>query len=235
MGGGEAPCGACKFLRRKCVKGCLFAPYFCSDEMGAPHFGAIHKVFGASNFSKLLMHLPIQERYDTVASVSYEAQARLQDPVYGCVSHILALQHQVANLKGKLAFGYAQLAACSSSDGASLIPEYGYGKQSEMPSLISNSNSSSSSDQQYLNPWGNLQSIPSESVAANNYDQEAREDEGSWGSFSVCTKGVIQYARSTAQETDVFREAERFSEESHPNNYRDGDLQDLASALLRRS
>lgn len=235
MGGGEAPCGACKFLRRKCVKGCLFAPYFCSDEMGAPHFGAIHKVFGASNFSKLLMHLPIQERYDTVASVSYEAQARLQDPVYGCVSHILALQHQVANLKGKLAVGYAQLAACSSSDGASLIPEYGYGKQSEMPSLISNSKSSSPSDQQYLNPWGNLQSIPSESVAANNYDEEAREDEGSWGSFPLCTKGVIQYPRSTAQETDVFRDADRFSEQSHPNNYRDGDLQDLASALLRRS
>jgi hypothetical protein len=202
--------------------------------MGAPHFGAIHKVFGASNFSKLLMHLPVQERYDTVASVSYQAQARLQDPVYGCVSHIFALQHQVANLKGKLAVGYAQLAACSSSDGASLTSEYGYGKQSEMPSLISNSNSSSPYDPQYLNPWGDLQSIPSENVAVNNYDEEAREDECSWGSFSVCTKGVI-HPPSTAQETDVFRDAERFSEQFHPNNYRDGDLQDLASALLRRS
>lgn len=216
------------------MKGCVFAPYFCSDEMGAPHFGAIHKVFGASNFSKLLMHLPVQERYDTVASVSYQAQARLQDPVYGCVSHIFALQHQVANLKGKLAVGYAQLAACSSSDGASLTSEYGYGKQSEMPSLISNSNSSSPYDPQYLNPWGDLQSIPSENVAVNNYDEEAREDECSWGSFSVCTKGVT-HPPSTAQETDVFRDAERFSEQFHPNNYRDGDLQDLASALLRRS
>jgi hypothetical protein len=202
--------------------------------MGAPHFGAIHKVFGASNFSKLLMHLPVQERYDTVASVSYQAQARLQDPVYGCVSHIFALQHQVANLKGKLAVGYAQLAACSSSDGASLTSDYGYGKQSEMPSLISNSNSSSPYDPQYLNPWGDLQSIPSENVAVNNYDEEAREDECSWGSFSVCTKGVI-HPSSTAQEIDVFRDAERFSEQFHPNNYRDGDLQDLASALLRRS
>jgi hypothetical protein len=95
MGGGGAPCGACKFLRRKCVKGCVYAPYFCSEEMGAPHFGAIHKVFGASNFSKMLMHLPIQQRYDAVVSVLYEAEARLQDPVYGCVSHIYALQQQV--------------------------------------------------------------------------------------------------------------------------------------------
>ena len=95
MGGEGAPCGACKFLRRKCVKGCVFAPYFCSEEMGAPRFAAIHKVFGASNFSKLLMHLPVEERYDTVATVLYEAQARLQDPVHGCVSHIFALQHQV--------------------------------------------------------------------------------------------------------------------------------------------
>jgi hypothetical protein len=228
MGGGGTSCGACKFLRRKCVKGCVFAPYFCSDEMGAPHFGAIHKVFGASNFSKLLMHLPVQERYDTVATVSYEAQARLQDPVHGCVSHIVALQHQVANLKGKLAVGYAQLAACSSSDGASLGPEYGYGQQSEMSSLISNSNSSSPYNQQCLNPWGDPQSIPPENVAVNG------EDEGSWGSFSVCAQGAV-HPPSTAQETDVFQDAEGFSEQRHPNNYRDGDLQDLASALLRRN
>lgn len=216
------------------MKGCIFAPYFCSDEMGAPHFGAIHKVFGASNFSKLLMHLPVQERYDTVASVSYEAQARLQDPVYGCVSHILALQHHVANLKGKLAVGYAQLAACSSSDGTSLAPEYGYGQQSEMRSLISNSNSSNPYNQQYLKTWGDLQSIPSENVAVNNCDEEAREGEGSWGSFSGYTQGIF-HPLSTARETDLFQDAERNSEQRHPNNYRDGDLQDLASALVRRN
>ncbi|KAM0945073.1 putative transcription factor AS2-LOB family [Dioscorea sansibarensis] len=57
MAGFGSPCGACKFLRRKCVKGCVFAPYFCYDQ-GATHFAAIHKVFGASNVSKLLLHLP---------------------------------------------------------------------------------------------------------------------------------------------------------------------------------
>lgn len=89
-----SPCGACKFLRRKCVRGCVFAPYFC-HEQGATHFAAIHKVFGASNVSKLLSYLPVSDRCEAAVTISYEAQARLQDPIYGCVSHIFSLQQQV--------------------------------------------------------------------------------------------------------------------------------------------
>lgn len=95
MTGLGSPCGACKFLRRKCVRGCVFAPYFC-HEQGASHFAAIHKVFGASNVSKLLMHLPVTDRSEAAITISYEAQARLQDPIYGCVAHIFALQQQVS-------------------------------------------------------------------------------------------------------------------------------------------
>ncbi|ESQ44252.1 hypothetical protein EUTSA_v10006226mg [Eutrema salsugineum] len=96
-----SPCGACKFLRRKCAKGCVFAPYFC-HEQGASHFAAIHKVFGASNASKLLSNLPTSDRCEAAITISYEAQARLQDPIYGCVSHIFALQQQVVNLQAQL-------------------------------------------------------------------------------------------------------------------------------------
>ncbi|KGN57933.1 LOB domain-containing protein 29 [Cucumis sativus] len=102
MTGSGSPCGACKFLRRKCVRGCVFAPYFC-HEQGATHFAAIHKVFGASNVSKLLARLPITERCEAAVTISYEAQARLQDPIYGCVSHIFALQQQVVSLQAQLA------------------------------------------------------------------------------------------------------------------------------------
>lgn len=94
-GGGGGPCGACKFLRRKCVAGCIFAPYFDSEQ-GAAHFAAVHKVFGASNVSKLLLHIPVHKRLDAVLTICFEAQARLRDPVYGCVAHIFALQHQVS-------------------------------------------------------------------------------------------------------------------------------------------
>lgn len=96
-----APCGACKFLRRKCMSGCIFAPHFGTDQ-GAARFAAVHKVFGASNVSKLLLHIPVSRRSDAVVTISYEAQARLSDPVYGCVSTILALQQQVYLKKKKI-------------------------------------------------------------------------------------------------------------------------------------
>ncbi|CAM8980711.1 unnamed protein product [Rhodiola kirilowii] len=103
MTGSSSPCGACKFLRRKCIKGCVFAPYFC-HEQGASQFAAIHKVFGASNVSKLLSHLPVNDRSEAALTISYEAQARVHDPVYGCISHIFALQQQVVNLQAQLAY-----------------------------------------------------------------------------------------------------------------------------------
>eukprot|EP01018_Ginkgo_biloba_P011159 Gb_14010 [translate_table: standard] len=106
--GSGAPCGACKFLRRKCVNGCIFAPYFGSDQ-GAARFAAVHKVFGASNVSKLLLHIPQHRRQEAVVTISYEAQARLSDPVYGCVSTIFALQQQVAALQTELSMVQTQL------------------------------------------------------------------------------------------------------------------------------
>ncbi|KAG8073468.1 hypothetical protein GUJ93_ZPchr0006g40684 [Zizania palustris] len=116
MTGFGSPCGACKFLRRKCVRGCVFAPYFC-HEQGAAHFAAIHKVFGASNVSKLLAHLPLADRPEAAVTISYEAQARLRDPIYGCVAHIFALQQQVMTLQAQLASLKAQ-AAQGMQDGA---------------------------------------------------------------------------------------------------------------------
>ncbi|KAL8495473.1 hypothetical protein ACS0TY_019569 [Phlomoides rotata] len=109
-GGGGGPCGACKFLRRKCVAGCVFAPYFDSEQ-GAAHFAAVHKVFGASNVSKLLLHIPPQKRLDAVVTICYEAQSRLRDPIFGCVAHIFALQQQVVNLQTELSYMQAHLSA----------------------------------------------------------------------------------------------------------------------------
>ncbi|KAK8956774.1 LOB domain-containing protein 18 [Platanthera zijinensis] len=108
-GAGGGPCGACKFLRRKCVTGCSFAPYFDSEQ-GAAHFAAVHKVFGASNVSKLLIRIPANKRLDAVVTICYEAQSRLRDPVYGCVAHIFALQQQVVRLQAELSYLQAHLA-----------------------------------------------------------------------------------------------------------------------------
>ncbi|XVF75292.1 hypothetical protein PTKIN_Ptkin13bG0175500 [Pterospermum kingtungense] len=109
MTGLGSSCGACKFLRRKCTSECVFAPYFCYDE-AATHFAAVHKVFGASNASKLLSHLPIHNRSDAAVTISYEALARIRDPIYGCVAHIFALQQQVATLQEEIEILINQMA-----------------------------------------------------------------------------------------------------------------------------
>ncbi|CAD5321150.1 unnamed protein product [Arabidopsis thaliana] len=69
---------------------------------GSPCGASIHQVFGASNASKLLSHLPMEDRREAATTIYYEAQARRQDPIYGCVSHIFSLQQQVVNLQTQL-------------------------------------------------------------------------------------------------------------------------------------
>ncbi|XP_057954267.1 LOB domain-containing protein 12-like [Malania oleifera] len=105
--GGSSPCASCKLLRRRCAKDCIFAPYFPSDD---PHkFAIVHKVFGASNVSKMLQELPIHQRADAVTSLVYEANARARDPVYGCVGAISYLQNQVSQLQMQLAVAQAEI------------------------------------------------------------------------------------------------------------------------------
>jgi LOB domain-containing protein 29 len=41
------------------------------------------------------MHLSVSDHCEAAVTMSYEAQARLQDPIYGCVAHIFSLQQQV--------------------------------------------------------------------------------------------------------------------------------------------
>lgn len=47
------PCAACKLRRIRCTQDCPFSPYFSPHE--PQQFASVHKVFGASNVSKMLM------------------------------------------------------------------------------------------------------------------------------------------------------------------------------------
>ncbi|XP_022632856.1 LOB domain-containing protein 12 [Vigna radiata var. radiata] len=105
--GGTSPCASCKLLRRRCSKECIFAPYFPSDD--PRKFAIVHKVFGASNVSKMLQELGVDQRADAVSSLVYEANARVRDPVYGCVGAISYLQNQVSQLQMQLAVAQAEI------------------------------------------------------------------------------------------------------------------------------
>ncbi|XP_044493412.1 LOB domain-containing protein 36-like [Mangifera indica] len=100
MSSSSSPCAACKFLRRKCTQECVFAPYFPPDQ--PQKFANVHRVFGASNVAKLLNELSANLREDAVNSLAYEAEARLRDPVYGCVGLISVLQHRLKQVQSDL-------------------------------------------------------------------------------------------------------------------------------------
>ena len=104
VGGGAgtgSPCAACKFLRRKCQPDCVFAPYFPPDN--PQKFVHVHRVYGASNVTKILNELHPYQREDAVNSLAYEADMRLRDPVYGCVGVISILQHRLRLVQQELA------------------------------------------------------------------------------------------------------------------------------------
>ncbi|XP_010540687.1 PREDICTED: LOB domain-containing protein 4 [Tarenaya hassleriana] len=105
--GTSPPCAACKLLRRRCGEDCVFAPYFPADE--PRKFANVHKVFGASNVNKMLQELPVHQRGDAVSSMVYEANARVRDPVYGCVGAISSLQQQIDALQTQLAMAQAEV------------------------------------------------------------------------------------------------------------------------------
>ncbi|ESW14154.1 hypothetical protein PHAVU_008G257400 [Phaseolus vulgaris] len=101
MGGNSSPCASCKFLRRRCSQDCIFAPYFPSNDLC--NFAIVHKVFGCSNIIKMLKDVPVDQRGDAVKSLVYEANARVRNPVYGCVGIISNLEIQVSELQMQLA------------------------------------------------------------------------------------------------------------------------------------
>ncbi|KAI3843703.1 hypothetical protein MKW98_013639 [Papaver atlanticum] len=91
----NSPCAVCKFLRRKCKQECVFAPYFPPDQ--------------PQKFANLLSEITPTQREDAVNSLAYEAEARLHDPVYGCVGVISMTQlklkqveHDLYNAKKEL-------------------------------------------------------------------------------------------------------------------------------------
>ncbi|XP_055808344.1 LOB domain-containing protein 19-like [Solanum dulcamara] len=138
------PCGACKFLRSVCCRGTIFAPYFDSDQ-GTAHFAAVHKVFGASNASKLLLTIPTHKRLDAVVTLCYEALARVRDPIYGSCGHIFTLRQQVVTLQAELSHVQAHLSTLAHHFPLSHMPQ----PQSPITPTGLQSSTSSSSMEQY--------------------------------------------------------------------------------------
>ncbi|KAL6509353.1 hypothetical protein OROGR_022663 [Orobanche gracilis] len=57
----------------------------------------------------ILRELPVHQRGDAVSSLVYEANARVRDPVYGCVGAITYLQNQLSQLQMQLDVAKAEI------------------------------------------------------------------------------------------------------------------------------
>ncbi|XP_004309226.1 PREDICTED: LOB domain-containing protein 24-like [Fragaria vesca subsp. vesca] len=117
-------CAACKYLRKACPEDCIFAPYFPSNN--PQRFENVHRIYGAKNVATMLKELePLQPylRAQAVETLCYEAESRIQNPVYGCAAIIFHLQQQIHNIESELAKLRAEIAILSSN---------GHGQASEI-------------------------------------------------------------------------------------------------------
>ncbi|KAJ4887554.1 LOB domain-containing protein 36 [Raphanus sativus] len=171
----SSPCAACKFLRRKCTQECVFAPYFPPDQ---PHkFAYVHKIFGASNVAKLLNDLVSNQREDAVNSLFYEAEARLRDPVYGCVGLISILQHRLKKLQHDLDNANKELASYSAPN--AMLPMHPQPNFMSLPPQPQRPSSASSSasvlTQQQLHNLLPMLTIPTEQLVYHQQHQDIFE------------------------------------------------------------
>ncbi|GLJ43235.1 hypothetical protein SUGI_0897700 [Cryptomeria japonica] len=97
----------CKIQRRKCGDKCVLAPYFPPND--PEKFVAVHKIFRASKIVKTLQSIPNEKRADYVASVVYEANARMNDSIYGSAGAVCQLEKQISCLQSQLAAAKADL------------------------------------------------------------------------------------------------------------------------------
>uniref|UniRef100_N1R4P2 Uncharacterized protein n=1 Tax=Aegilops tauschii TaxID=37682 RepID=N1R4P2_AEGTA len=138
-----SPCGACKFLRRRCAAECVFAPYFCAED-GASQFAAIHKVFGASNAAKLLQQQQVVALQAQVAHARTQAQLGAATAMHPLLQQQLqqqawqvaaaADQHDHQSMTSTQSSSGCYSGAHQRSDGSSLhgAEMYcGYGEQEE--------------------------------------------------------------------------------------------------------
>ncbi|XP_039797446.1 LOB domain-containing protein 6-like [Panicum virgatum] len=127
----QVPCAACRTLRRRCVPGCVFAPFFPAEGDEPSRFAAVHRVFGASNAARMLEDVERpEERRRAAETLVEEALARVRDPALDCLSYVAVLQmlnektrEQVDAARAEIAAEFGPAAASEPVDLAAAGPE----------------------------------------------------------------------------------------------------------------
>ncbi|KAI8535210.1 hypothetical protein RHMOL_Rhmol10G0156000 [Rhododendron molle] len=103
----------------------------------AEKFAKVHELLGASNVAKILVDVPENQRDNAVNSLVYEVEARLRDPIYGCLDAIALLQWKVVELQQDLAVTRSRLARCAAVAGGSMTSSLSVLSDEELVSVES--------------------------------------------------------------------------------------------------
>ncbi|XP_074572420.1 LOB domain-containing protein 23-like [Curcuma longa] len=115
-------CAACRYLRRRCCEDCTFAPFFPATN--PTRFAYVHRVFGASNVSRMLQQIPEEQRREAADAIASEAFWRVQDPVYGSAGVVSALQTAISRTQRELAETQARVAVYAARAQSATAPAF---------------------------------------------------------------------------------------------------------------
>lgn len=115
-----------------------------------------------------VQELAVHQRGDAVSSLVYEANARVRDPVYGCVGAISYLQSQVSQLQMQLAVAQTEILCMQMQQQDPTLTTTTQVDQDEKSMLLSVNNNNYEILPQYLN-------FPSSSSSSSNVFQDPHE------------------------------------------------------------
>ncbi|CAH8355287.1 unnamed protein product [Eruca vesicaria subsp. sativa] len=102
-------CAICKKKRQECSQECVLKPYGPANKW-PEKYACLVMVFGMKNVVRILSETDPSQRQACVDSLCFEAEARIRDPVHGCVGIIHRLQRRLQQLELSLKFAKEELA-----------------------------------------------------------------------------------------------------------------------------
>lgn len=98
---------------------CMFAAHFPTTNLAK--FEKVNKIFGLGTVQKIFSLLGKEDRVRATTALCYEADARLRDPIYGCVGKVLQYQKDLEDLNKKIYSAQCELASIIGPD---KVPKY---------------------------------------------------------------------------------------------------------------
>ncbi|CAO2816683.1 unnamed protein product [Amaranthus hypochondriacus] len=222
-------CAVCRQRRTKCNKDCLFAPYFPADNPQL--YKNVHKLFGVAYMTNALRSTDPEFHDDLMASLIYSANARVKDPVHGCLGEIQSLHSKIMYAQKELDFLRSQIQQFHNQDNQNQrFDSQHFEKPQSIPSfqepqLMNIQHRGSNDVSLYVDDYVvNDQQFQNQQFQGQQYMPSFHQPEYENNQYSAIDKDSLPYNYVT--ETDLFGCTNQESTPSwFPQPQHDGDTQ----------